>query len=64
MLTINLQRVRAVGETWTSETCFLCERHEGQCGGGTQADDQADKAHRSQVSIQRGTGDKRRRTVR
>lgn len=39
MLTICLQRVRAVRETWTSETCFLCKRHKEQCGGGTEADD-------------------------
>lgn len=39
MLIIHLQCFRAAGETWTSETCFLCERHKGQCGGGTEADD-------------------------
>lgn len=39
MLIIHLQCFRAAGETWTSETRFLCERHKGQCGGGTEADD-------------------------
>lgn len=27
MLAIHLQCIRAVGETWTAETRFLCERH-------------------------------------
>lgn len=56
MLTLCLQCVGAVGEAWPAEAGFLRERHEGQRRGGTEADDQADKAHRSQVSIPRGTG--------
>lgn len=57
------QCVRAVGEARPAEAGFLCEGHQGQCRGGTEADDQADKAHRSQVSIPGGVGEKRGRAV-
>lgn len=52
----SLQCVGAAGEARAAEAGFLCERHQGQCRGGAEADDQADKAHSSQVSIPRGVG--------
>lgn len=59
-----LQCGGAAGEARPAEAGFLCEGHQGQCRGGSEADDQAYQAHRSQVSIPRGVGEKRGRAVR